>query len=243
MKQEERRITLELAGSKITSDKFLRAISAFFGVVNDVTNQVSKKQNALAWVVSVEAGSARIVATAEPIDPDDIDTIPPVLRAIREGAASIETSSEVPRYFSEAGLQRMRELASIRSREIDTVKLIVDGAPVRLSHHTTAHVDDILGVKSKALGAIEGKLQMMTQRGGLKFAIYDDLTDRRVECSVTPEMFEEIKAAFGKRVSVYGIVSYRGNGVPDNIKVQEFRVLSKENLPTFEDVKGILKDA
>lgn len=244
MKQKaEYKVTLELDGPKITSDKFVRAVNAFFGMVNDVSKQVSGKNSALSWVVSVESGSARINAMPEPTELSDWDTIPPILKAIEESTTSIESGSDIPRYFSDHGLERMRDLASIKDDGVSSIRLIVDNTTVNISHYTTAHVDDILGEKSKALGTIEGKLQMITERGGFKFAIYDDLTDKRVECHVSPEKFEDIKNAFGKRVSVYGIVNYRESGIPNSVKVQEFRVLSKKNLPTFEDMKGILKDA
>ena len=73
-------------------------------------------------------------------------------------------------------------------------------------------------------------------------AVYDDLTDRRIECHFSKKMKETVKPALGLRVSVYGIGSYRRDGQQVSIHVKEIKVLSEDNFPTFEDMKGILKD-
>ncbi len=245
MNKNRHRVALQIEGPRITSEKFARGVSAFVGIVNDIAGQVSKKKDAITWVISVEQGSAMIVAEPQANDAADVDMIPPVLKAIGAGASSLEISSEVPPYFSERALEKMRDLASItdgKDQGISFVKIIIDHEPVRVSSQTTAHVDDILGVKATALGSIEGRLEMLTRRGGYKCAVYDDLSDRRVECFFSPEMKEQVKSAWDTRVSVYGIISYRKTGEPVSIKVQDFRQLSASDLPSFDDMKGILKD-
>ena len=99
-------------------------------------------------------------------------------------------------------------------------------------------MEAILKAHSKALGSIEGRLQMISKRKGL---IYDDISDRTIVCHFSQKIQDEIVSASGKRVSAYGIISYRESGEPASIKVQDFRILSRDNLPTFEDMKGILK--
>lgn len=242
---EKQKIGIEISGPKIKSDKFVRAVSDFIDMVGDVAAQVSKNRNAVSWIISVEAGSARIFAEPEVTDEEYVEFVPRIIKAVENGAVSLESGSETPEFFSESSLEKMRDLASIvdgKRHEIDTVKIIVNGSTVNVSHHTYANVEDILGPKTSALGSVEGRLEMITLRGSY-MAVYDDLTDRRIRCYFTDQMLEEIKIALGKRVSVYGIVSYRRDGEPVSVRVQEFKVLTRDGLPTFEDVKGILKDA
>ncbi len=244
MNEEIKRVALEISGPKITSGDFARGVSAFLDVVEDLTNQISQKKKAISWVISVEPGSATIIATAEPADIAYVDFVPPVLEAIKNGATRLESSAEQPEFFSEYTLGRMRELASIvdgKKRGIDSVRIIVDGTAVGISHHTVANVNDILMLK-QALGSVRGRLETLSMHQGFKVVVYDDLTGRGIQCFLEPEMLEDIRSAFGKRVSVYGIIKYRKSGEPESVRVQEYRVLTREGLPSFEDVKGILKD-
>lgn len=244
MKQDTHLVRLKLSGPKITSEKFVRGVSSFLGMVSDVSSKVAKNRNAVSWVISVESGSDIIVAEPLPVKESDAEFIPSILKTIKSAADSLERGSEPPEDFPESSLEKMRDLASIlggKDHEIESVKIIIGDVPVNISHHTTASVDDILGAKSEAFGTIEGKLEMVTLRGGY-MAVYDDLTDRRVKCIFKSDLLEEIKPALGKRVSVYGLVSYRQDGIPVSIRIQDFRILSKDDLPTFEDVRGILGD-
>lgn len=245
MNEKTQRVGIEISGPKLKADKFIRAVRDFLDIIEDVATQVSKNRNAVSWLISVESGSARILARPEVAEDKYKPLVPNIFEAIKNGAVALESHAEIPEFFSETSLEKMRDLASIvdgKRHEIDTVKIIVDDSATSVSHHTFANVEDILGPKSTALGSVEGRLEMITLRGGY-MGVYDDLTDRRIRCDFPSEILELIKPALGKRVSVFGVVSYRRDGEPITIRVQEFKVLSKEGLPTFDDVKGILKDA
>lgn len=246
-KKEPHKVALKIEGTRITADKFARGVAAFLGILDDVANEVAASKNAITWVITVESGSAMLLAQPEVKKTANAEFIPPVLHAIQGGAESLENSAEAPPHFSESSLEKMRDLASLRDKKdrgISSVKLIVDNVPIEISENTTFHVDEIIQVHQiKALGSIQGELEMMTRRGGYKCAVYDELTDRRIECYFNRKMKESIRLAWDSRVSVYGIITYDKTGQPTSIKVQEFRQLEAEsNLPSFEDMKGIFKE-
>ena len=150
----------------------------------------------------------------------------------------------MPPFFTEFALQKLRDLASLvdeSGQDVEGVNLkFGDASPVALSATAIAHVDNLLEANVKSLGSVEGRLQTLSDRRGFKFFVYEDLTDRRIECFFDEEMADEVERAWRRRVSVYGLISYRRTGTPINIHVESLRVLGGKPLPTWSDVKGIL---
>lgn len=85
--------------------------------------------------------------------------------------------------------------------------------------------DTLLGVHTKAMGSIEGRLQSITERSGLRVSVYDSLTDKAIHCYINDDLMQEAMKAFGKRVNVFGMISYDKAGNPKRIKVEEMFVL------------------
>jgi len=64
-----------------------------------------------------------------------------------------------------------------------------------------------------------------------------------IRCLVGDELLQDILAAFRKRVEVQGLIRYRRDGTPINIKVDRLVVFPEgEDLPGFGDIKGLLRD-
>lgn len=243
-KRPNNQLKLEIDGPKITADKFARGVNAFVHLIGDVADNVADKRNALRWIVSVEPGSILIKVIPES-DKAPSDIIPSTIKAIGDGIDVIENRAERPRYFSDNALKNVQELASIldgTNQGLESVKIWMNGKPNSLSNKSIANIKALLETYTTAIGSVEGKLEMITERGGLLFNVYDFLTDTPVKCSFKEELIPQITSAFGKRVSVYGVIKYRRGGIPISIQVENFRVLGRDKLPTFEDVRGILKD-
>ena len=58
-----------------------------------------------------------------------------------------------------------------------------------------------------ALGAVTGRVQTLSSRGGLRFNLYDALLDKLVACYLAPGKEETMREAWGRRVTVSGQVS------------------------------------
>ena len=59
-------LTLEIRGKRVTPEKFLRGVRAFFGVVRGVTNEVCADRPKVEWLVQVKAGSNLVGVRAAP---------------------------------------------------------------------------------------------------------------------------------------------------------------------------------
>lgn len=238
-------IVLELEGDKITADKFRTSIGTFYNLVDEIANQVSGKKKPINWIVTVKEGSITLISKPEPVGVGE-DIVNTILDNINNGISILEKSPERPPYFSDKALEYIQHLASIpnvKSNGLNRIHISINATPHILAQHIVANVDSILGVYSKELGSIEGKLQTISERGGPKIIVYDALTDKPIRCSVTEEMLYEMTSAFGKRVYVYGVINYNKYGEPTNIKVEEFKIFPKEDgLPSASEICGILKD-
>jgi hypothetical protein len=70
-----------------------------------------------------------------------------------------------------------------------------------------------------AYGAIEGRIQTLTNRGGLRFTLYDLLYDKAVSCYVTEGKQELLRDMWGKLAIVEGLISRDPeNGRPLSIR-------------------------
>lgn len=124
---------------------------------------------------------------------------------------------------------------------VDNINVSVKNKTSTLSNTTYNNILHLFEVKSKSYGTIEGKLEMVSERHGLKFIVTDPITDRGIKCNFDEKMLKDIVNAFDKRVSVYGLIRYNKNGDPLEVAVEEFRKLrERDQLPTSYDVRSIL---
>ena len=75
------------------------------------------------------------------------------------------------------------------------------------------------------------------------FFVYEQLTNRRVQCFFSASMLPQALAGFGGRVAVYGTIHSRATGEKISVDVEEVELYPPDSaLPTAEDVRGILND-
>lgn len=238
-------VILEMEGKHISSGKFLQAVRSFFGFLNDVADDVAGKEKSLKWVVSVDPGSLRIACKPEPGTADE-SVIKPALVAVADGLIMIEEHDKRPAHFGDGALNHIRHLGRLigdTDGDIEQIRVFVEEKPRQVSSSTVANVDKILGPLTRADGSVEGRLSVISDRKDLQIFVDDDITDRSIRCKVDREKLGDLLANFGRRVIVSGLVRYRRDGEPTSIDVESFRILGHtEELPSFDDVKGILRE-
>lgn len=236
-------LSLKLSGDRIAAERFVKSVSSFFALINEVSDAVAGHRDAVQWTVSARPGSIVIEFNPQPTKVDAA-VAPTSIQAIRDGFSLLAKKPERPRYWSDAALKRAKELADI----IDPTEgalgsLRIDGAPqgTEITRKVGEHVNTLIGAELRALGSIEGRLRTVSEGGGLHFVVQDAVTHNQVRCYVKDEDIERILAAFRRRVVVYGEILYRQDRQPASITVERFRVLrDKSELPTADEVRGIL---
>ncbi len=245
IKSKANTITLEISGEDITADKFTRSVRLFFDLINDVATDVSGKPKAIEWVVSVKEGSIGLCATAKSVNGSK-QLASKTVRAIKSGIEAIGKRTRRPAHFSDTALKKLSELGSITGlgdEGIERLSLDIGKKRCELSPASVSYVDEILGTETSSHGTIEGQLLALKIKGRLNFSVWEHLTGKEIKCFFPDEMFDDVIAAVRSRIAVYGLVRYRKNGEPASVEIEHINIFPEENeLPTFSDMIGILKD-
>ena len=194
-------------------------------VFRRLVGALTPRNAAVSWIVEeLEASSA--VAT---------------LRGEAEDASVVEKVVEEFGYLG-AILQEGSSLNGLRplvSRAAEAVMAVADTAEyVRLAtpdgefivssgnNHVTGRSGSLV-----AVGTVTGRIQSMSNRGRLRFNIYDSIFDRAVVCFLDEGTEDRMREAWGKRARVLGYVHREpSSGRPIAVR----RVLNIEILPEVE---------
>gem|GEM_PF-674072 len=241
--KKSRSLILEIDGPAVTAEAFRRGINAFVDLINEVTRDVSGSSESVKWIITVSRGSAKIHFRADPVNvaPRKLAILTEV---IQTGFRTIETESGSPAHFTNTALKKARELVSILAEGNggpDRIRIWHKKEACSLTPQTLVNVESVLDDSYKDRGTIEGKLSMISERSGYKFTVYDRLLDRHILCTFPPRILPQALDAFGKRVSVFGLIRYRKNGEIENIRVESVVPFpDDDSLPRFSEVFGIL---
>ncbi|MEM9997393.1 MAG: hypothetical protein AAF809_06795 [Bacteroidota bacterium] len=247
--KQHKKVVLNLDGD-VSPAQFLRGVRDFFGVLKSVSTNVTGEKGGVRWSISVQSGSNLIIAEGHPVEQTSSEAVFRAVDAITGGFEALSRGTvEAPPFFTEKTLDLAYDLAQLaesgKKKGLDKVEIRVNGSTVPLSAQAAASVNAIRGKEYKALGSVEGRLQTVSDRRGFKFVVYDNLRDRPVECRFSDDsLLEDALGAFGRRVSVFGTVTYREDGTPIRVRVNRLRVFRrKEELPPPENARGLFNRA
>ena len=143
-------------------------------------------------------------------------------------------------------LESVRALGRLVGRAVKSTTLIFAGIALDLTPQIAARVDAALAVADECDGSVEGMLeQINVHRGANTFHIYPDVGPRKVTCHFPPRLYEEAVSAVGRRVEVFGTLSYRAAApFPHQVSVSAIEVFPPgSELPDWEDLQGRAPDA
>lgn len=189
-------LTLRLQGDVPLAD-FARAIARFSELVKALTEEVGDPT--IDWTVAdLERGSveATVLGTAPKIEP-----LVRVRNAYLNIGRALEASEPIayPEKIRKpaSGLQAILNGRTTEAIfETSQAEAIVRAAPLPASQRAA--------VVTK--GAVSGRVQTLTNRGSLRFTLYDLLHDRPVSCYLAEGREDLMRDAWGKLAVVEGTV-------------------------------------
>ena len=186
-------LTFELGG-QVDIARLEKGISVFHRLVSALTSSAK-----VTWVVEdLQPGSA--VATVRG-ESDDLTTVEKIIDQYGEIGKALEHQEE-PRYGSRItrAVNAVKNLAAsveyVRFETPDAEYTIYGNGKV-LSHPATA----------SAIGAITGRVQTLSNRGGLRFNLYESIFDKAISCYLVQGQEELMREAWDRRARVSGRVS------------------------------------
>jgi hypothetical protein len=204
-------VTLILSG-EVSLESFARAIQRFSELVRGLS--IDKGAPDLDWLVAdLQLSSA--VATA--VGRGEEEKVARVVRAYEEVGAALEQGGRIP--YSAPVRAAAEGLRSIPGRQVESITFETSereaiirpqpqrppgvaepGWPARLAPPVPV-------ARVAAYGAVEGRVQTLSSRGGLRFTLYDLLHDKAVSCYLAEGAEEIMRDAWGEFATVEGLVT------------------------------------
>ncbi len=230
-------VTLALNGD-IPLHSYVLGVQRFAGLIEALSDELAGKAE-LDWVVSdLAAGSAVTTARAEPRDSADIEYIDRIVHAYVDVGRSLAKGERIlrsDRVIREAlGLEKLLDgrVTSIRFENADEDVTIINPGFAQLPGPRYV----------SSYGAVEGQIQTLTSRKGLRFTLFDSLYDQAVSCYLDEGQEETMRGLWGRRAIVEGWVSRDPlSGRPVTIRhISEVIPLADAEPGGFERAAGIL---
>ena len=188
-------LTFELGGRVEIAD-FANGIVAFRRLVSALTPRTA----GVAWVVEdLQPGSAIVTLRGECDNPATVERIVDDYEKI---GAALSWHEDLPQ------LNQRAQTASYAIKDLTGVTDYVrfETPDIDYTIYKNGHFPS-RPAPSASIGAITGTVQTLSNRGGLRFNLYDTLHDKAVACYLAPGQEELMREAWGRRATVTGRVS------------------------------------
>lgn len=195
-------VTLRLGGS-VTVDDFVARATSWLGILRSITDEAGLGSHVTWQLAGLDYGSAIVTAEPLPDSPEVARVLPRLVsdyldsaRAVRDGFPSDGRRS----------LRLVRELAAEATPDSE-ITFETPEAEVIFIGGTKAAAEVVAPESAAALGTVRGRIETVSQRGRLRFTLYDLTSDRAVICYVEPDKEELLRNVWGHLADVTGLVS------------------------------------
>ncbi len=196
-------VTLALDGD-IGLAEFAEAVRHFDGLIRALAKDA--KATHVRWLVAdLEVSSA--IATARGVGQNGMPPetvrreVETVVRRYLQVGVSLEQGEPIP--FSEAVVREAKAITNVLNGRVTTVRFETFEAEATVG--APAAVPDKL--RQPTYGAVEGRVQTLSSRGGLRFTLYDTFHDKAVSCYLAEGYESVMRDVWGRRAVVEGRVT------------------------------------
>ncbi len=190
-------LTLALGGD-VPLPIFATAIERFSQLVQALSAEISPE--AIEWIIDdLQAGSALATVKGES---DDQDKVARVVSAYGSVGKALEAGRAIP--YSDRIARAALSITGILNGKVTSVRFETEeeDATIFSASIAVTHLKPML-----AYGAVEGKVQTLSNRGTLRFIAYDRLFDRAVSCYLDRERQELMRNAWGHVAIIEGMIT------------------------------------
>jgi hypothetical protein len=238
-------LTLEI-GADLSPDRFMTLARAFFGYVQEISESFAPEGGLAHWVVRVREGSTLLAVDPSASVPSDIADV--IFARAERGIERLAEGNMEDSGLPELAIRHLRTLAEAaegapgKTHPIP-LRLWVKRKPIPVEPGIASVIREDWRSDYRDYGTIEGRLETIQEvHGGLQFHIRDAMLRQKVRCYFPEELLPEVFDRFRKRVEVSGLIHYRKNGTAIGIEAERIdTLLDDSELPTAEDVRGILR--
>lgn len=222
-------------GGRVEIGQFQEGITRFQRLVTALTPKQGVK-----WVVAdLQAGSATITLAAETATPDTVAKAEQVVADFDSIGKALE--SHAPLSYSLRSQRVQKAVAGLQTlaHTMEYVRLETPQGDYIVPGQNGVGPIPALRV---SIGAITGRVQTLTNRGRLRFNLYDHIHDKAVACYLQSGQEELMRAAWGRRARVSGTVSRNADlGLPVAVRqILKVEVLAEPTTGSYQQARGAL---
>ena len=221
-------LTFELGG-RVELVHFADGIAAFRRLVNALT----PRDAGVTWIVDdLQPGSAVVTLLGESANPAAVEN---VVENYEKIGAGLSKHDALPQFD-----ERVRAAAdSIRTLSATTDYVRFQTPDSDYTIYPNGHTPNRTA-PTVAIGAITGRVQTLSNRGGLRFNLYDTLHDKAVACYLAPGQEELMREAWGRRSRVSGrVFREAATGRPIAIRqIMNMEILDEVKSGSYREARG-----
>ena len=238
-------ITVSVEGKTpdLLAQPFLDAMNRSLEILRDLDADIAMRRSpTLRWAIEhmhIGSPAVMILRAIPPANGKDVSQ--DVANRYVDGLALLEQGEQLPASFSEDALNAAKRLADLTRGNECTVIIRTARRSVQVSQRISTNIDEMVKKSYVAEGSVEGVLEMVTLHENTYFRVYDAIQGWGVRCDFEEDIVDEVRNAFGRRVSIVGRIRSDRLGKPASMEVASIRILGMDPLPTASEVRGIAK--
>ncbi len=220
-------VTLVLNGEVKLSD-FSVAIEGFRSLIDALSKERAKNKK-IDWIVdSLESGSVIATARGRPKSEVDSPSVSAVVDEFERVGASLK-SGEINK-FAPPVREAAQKIYSVMNGSIRSVRFETADVDVEIFTGELAHKPGEETLLTNNIGAVRGRVETLSRRGGLRFTLFEATTDRAVSCYLAPGFEDKMREAWGRLGYVEGIIRRDPRtGRPTTVRqVKEFTLIPEQ---------------
>lgn len=230
-------LTFTVEGSLELAD-LTGALRLFTDFVQTLGADIAKGTPVHWHIEAVKGGSLTAVLRGE-VEASEASEVPErIIRGIGIVTTSLVTGEPIP-YSAPVQAAAIALTRAIHG-SITALHIQTDESDVTLT--TPIPAEEERGLRTHALGSIDGTVQTLQRREGYIFTLYDSLLDRPVRCFLHPDQEPLMREAWGKRVCVTGRIgrdALTGRAI-DIRDIMAVQILPEVPVGTYTKALGLL---
>lgn len=171
-----------------------------FRLLLDALSKTISGDAGIEWVVDRLDTSSTITRvraqTSRPVE------VAPVFRGLMAVGRALEVHQAIP--YGRSVRKPAQALTGILNGRVTSLRIETsdEDVMIRKDHDGTPRL-----TTTKAFGAVTGRIQTLSSRGGYAFTLYDAVFDKAVSCYLQAEQEDWIRDKWDRRAIVEGLVS------------------------------------
>lgn len=232
-------VTVVLSGEVLLADLAV-GIERFRALIDALGKEVASGVGIDWRVEDLAPGSAltsiRGIARRE----QDQPRVEEVVDAYGRVGAALEAGHPVP--YSRGVVKAASDLISVINERVESIRLETEDQDWTISQSGQIATDSEAASLEPTFGAIEGRVQTLSSRGGLRFTLYDTLYDKAVSCYLAEGYEDIMRDAWGHLAVVEGIVKRDPrSGRPVTVRqVRAVELLPEAGPEDYKKARGLI---